>query len=278
MNIITGIFSYGYVCFKNFFKRFYISGPQDAAGGLLKRQADYAVLRGSSIIQDAEQLFAFACENLQSPKSGDKARIFRYIDEIDRDGEIRYAPVPEIRSVHQVRVHADEPGIVHMKFLSCFTCDECAVGNYDYCENGVFIGNDRSQIMYPETVCQVEEEEEEEELKALVGEDHIIAIFTDDPMNDFYLMKVTHTLYSSGRPTSDQWGAYIPEHTDMFQGQYYNRVSSRSYEYKLIESPPCVVPAASLMLICSEIEAEKSILLSEDFYMYIQDHAISCKC
>lgn len=100
----------------------------------MKRQADIAVLRGSYIIQDAKQLYKFANENLRSPKNGGKVRLFRYLDIIDRKQEIRYAPVPDIRSVHHVRVHANEPGVIHLKYLSCFTCDQCLIENYDYCE------------------------------------------------------------------------------------------------------------------------------------------------
>jgi hypothetical protein len=34
-----------------------IDGPQEAAGGFIKRQADIAVLRGNAIIQNAKDLF-----------------------------------------------------------------------------------------------------------------------------------------------------------------------------------------------------------------------------
>ena len=46
-----------------------IKGPQDAAGGFIKRQADIAVLRGNTIIQNAKDLFSFCNNDLKEPGS-----------------------------------------------------------------------------------------------------------------------------------------------------------------------------------------------------------------
>ena len=54
---------YGYKVFhRNFFETSHAKGPQDAAGGFIKRQADITVLRGNTIIQNAKDLFSF-CNN-----------------------------------------------------------------------------------------------------------------------------------------------------------------------------------------------------------------------
>jgi hypothetical protein len=46
---------YGYKVFhRHFFETSHAKGPQDAAGGFIKRQADIAVLRGNTIIQNAK--------------------------------------------------------------------------------------------------------------------------------------------------------------------------------------------------------------------------------
>ena len=44
----------------------FITGPQDVAGGLLKQQADLAVLRGRCQIQNAMDLYNFG-NNFLSP-------------------------------------------------------------------------------------------------------------------------------------------------------------------------------------------------------------------
>ncbi|KAH3748027.1 hypothetical protein DPMN_182464 [Dreissena polymorpha] len=90
--------------------------------------ADLAVLRGKCLIQNTEQLCDYGIKNLQSPKSGVKRRVFKYLETIIRDTEIRFDPVDEIRSVHHVRVHGDEPGVVHVKAMACFSCEQCIIG------------------------------------------------------------------------------------------------------------------------------------------------------
>lgn len=121
------------------------------------------------------------------------------------------------------------------------------------------------------------DEQQEVPMQTLVKKDHVIAIFTDDPTNDFYLMKVTQPLSLSSRPTTDRRGAKIPQNTEFFIGLYYDKVSQHSQTYRLIEKQPCVVPAASLLLICYEIEAKSTIEFNEDLNMYIMDLANMCK-
>jgi hypothetical protein len=62
------------------FETSHAKGPQDAAGGLIKRQADIAVLRGNTIIQNAKDLFSFCNNDLKEPRSAlFKRRIFNRI-------------------------------------------------------------------------------------------------------------------------------------------------------------------------------------------------------
>jgi hypothetical protein len=44
---------------RNFFETNHAKGPQDAAGGFIKRQADIAVLRGNTIIQNEKDLLKY---------------------------------------------------------------------------------------------------------------------------------------------------------------------------------------------------------------------------
>ena len=77
---------------RNFYEASRVKGPQDAAGGFLKKQADLAVLRGKFEIQSAKDFFHFAIANLTEHKSGIyKCRMFRYIDFTERgDQTIEY--------------------------------------------------------------------------------------------------------------------------------------------------------------------------------------------
>jgi hypothetical protein len=86
------------------YSRYLISGPQDAAGRFLKRQADVAILCGTTRIQNAKNMFLFGEQHLQSTKlAHTKRRIFRYLESVDRDRDCCFKPVSEIRSIHQIR-------------------------------------------------------------------------------------------------------------------------------------------------------------------------------
>jgi hypothetical protein len=45
---------------RNFFETSHARGPQDAAGGFIKKQADLPVIRGTHVIQSSRDLFDFA--------------------------------------------------------------------------------------------------------------------------------------------------------------------------------------------------------------------------
>lgn len=99
----SGIWLPGY--YKEFFETSHAKGPQDAAGGLLKNQADMAIIRGRVTIQNAFGLYKFTKDNLTIPKShGCQRRIFKYIETIPRSVTRQYKPIPGIRSIHQVLV------------------------------------------------------------------------------------------------------------------------------------------------------------------------------
>ena len=54
---------------RNYFETSHVKGPQDAAGGFIKINADFAVLHGQTTIQSAKNLFLFCKNNLSHPKS-----------------------------------------------------------------------------------------------------------------------------------------------------------------------------------------------------------------
>jgi hypothetical protein len=94
---------FGYNTFvRNYFETSHAKGPQDAAGGLLKRQADLAVMKGT-LIQNSRDLFEFASDSLPAPKSGIyKRRVFKYVEQIQRDNSRYFMPIPENRKIHQI--------------------------------------------------------------------------------------------------------------------------------------------------------------------------------
>jgi hypothetical protein len=73
---------------RNYFESSHGKGPQDAAGGLLKNQADMAVVRGKAEIRCARDLYNFAEAKLKTTRSHNcKRRIFKYIEEVERNNK-----------------------------------------------------------------------------------------------------------------------------------------------------------------------------------------------
>jgi hypothetical protein len=100
-----------------FFETSQARGPQDAAGGLLKNQADMAIIRGRVTIQNAFGLYKFAKDNLTIPKShGCQRRSFKYIETIPRSVTRQYKLIPGIISIHQVLVKKENSriGLCHI--------------------------------------------------------------------------------------------------------------------------------------------------------------------
>ncbi|CAC5384777.1 unnamed protein product [Mytilus coruscus] len=125
---------------RNYFETSHARGPQDAAGGFIKKQADLAVIRGTHVIQSSSDLFDYAQSNLSTMADSSKCsrRIFRYVDSVNRDRDRNFLPVKENRKIHQVRSFND--GEIFVRKLSCYSCQSCIVGNYSTCMNDAQLG------------------------------------------------------------------------------------------------------------------------------------------
>jgi hypothetical protein len=101
---------YGYkVVHRNFFETSHAKGSQDAAGGFIKREADIAVLRGITIIQNTKDLFSFCNNDLKELRSAlFKRRIFRYAESVDRDNIRNFKPISNSRKIHHLYTSKSE--------------------------------------------------------------------------------------------------------------------------------------------------------------------------
>ena len=111
----------------NFYETSHAKGPQDAAGGFLKKQADMAVLRGKATIQNGIGFYECASDNLTTPKSGIyKRRIFKYVKEIPRIPTRKdFKPVNQNRKLHQIIALRSQPSKLLVRNISCYQCYEC---------------------------------------------------------------------------------------------------------------------------------------------------------
>ncbi|CAG2242717.1 unnamed protein product [Mytilus edulis] len=256
---------FGYQHFtRNFFETSHAKGPQDAAGGIIKRQADCAILRGQTQIRTAKDLYEYANSFLTQPRSHCKRRIFRYAETIHRDNRLSFKPVPSIRSLHQVRASRDSAkGLINISELSCF-CVNCCHHMYDQCSNSIKTGGYTEWEMKREYRADAQENEENEQVSL------------QDDEEEYYMLKVEKSMETLRIDTTDSWGSLLPVGTPVFRGLYYNKMNS-PFQYRLVNRK-AVVPAASVVYICSEVTANNVIRITEETHLNVLEYINEIKC
>ena len=156
-----------------------------------------------------------------------------------------------------------------------FSCDKCGSHIYEECENFSNTGSFTNVKMIIETPTVVDNNEdtnpeiEREELSELVSSGQVIAVYTDDPDSDYYLLKVKDCPHVLGVDTTDSWGSILPTGTSVISGLYYDNKTSSPLYYKLVSKKKAIVPTESIIYICSEIDASRNIQLHEDIHLSI---------
>ncbi len=83
-----------------------------------------------------------------------------------------------------------------------------------------------------------------------VRKDDLVAVYTDDPGEDYYLLKATHDQACLDNNEGDYWGSEFREGCEVVRGFYYKQKPNQLLQYKLItkktllsvNSILCVVP------------------------------------
>ncbi|CAC5421974.1 unnamed protein product [Mytilus coruscus] len=196
-----------------------LKGPRDAAGGIIKRQADCAILRRQTQIRTAKDLYEYANSFLTQPRSHCKRRIFRYAETIHRDNRLSFKPVPSIRSLHQVRASRDSAkGLINISELSCF-CVNCCHHMYDQCSNSIKTGGYTEWEMKREYRADAQENEENEQVSVqeLVSVGQLVTLYTDDDEEESYMLKAEKSMETLRIDTTDSWKSLLPAGTPVFR-------------------------------------------------------------
>ena len=256
---------------RNYFEPSHAKGPQDAAGGYIKHQADLSVIRGKAVIQCAEDLYKFSVKNLSNPGNTAvcKRRLFRLLKTVNRERTRYFKPVPENRQIRQIRTTTN--GNLTVRKLSCYTCENCEGGNYNECSIDQAFSSVAEIKMVNENDDTENGESDEYSLKDLVSPGTIAAVrAADDPEADFYLIKANNFSQSLRKDVSDSWGAHFSSGTDVIRCNYFNKMGDNNLRYKLLGRRPAIVPSNSLVYICQEVDfVDNEILLPEDVHLRI---------
>ena len=227
----SGIWLPGY--YKEFFET---SHAKDAAGGLLKNQADMAIIRGRVTIQNAFVLYKFAKDNLTIPKSrGCQRRIFKYyIETIPKSVTRQYKPIPGIRLIHQDLVKKKKEGELSYRSLSCYRCENCLGCKYFECENQQYTGEFVNVKAVPETNIDGENEIENDVVEDicisdLISRNSVFAVLCNDPVSDFYLVKANSESYLLNKTETDSWGVSYNKGTHVVKGNYFEQYQKNPF-------------------------------------------------
>ncbi|CAC5419520.1 unnamed protein product [Mytilus coruscus] len=262
------------VLIRNYFETSHGKGPHDAAGGFLKNQADYAVLRGKTKIQTARDLYDFAQENLQNPQSGIyKKRLFKYIAEIPRLHNINFKPVDQNRKIHQI-ISTNFYTDLLVRDLSCYNCDNCFNGAINECEKTQFIGNSKRVKMIQNDNSNSEKNDDhcntnDNIIEDIVEKDMIIAVLADDIDYEYYLLRVSKRPQIIKKNISDDWGCSFNRGSKVVKRLYYERIKNQPFIFKLVKRKTAICYSSAIRFICVELESDSKIVVPEELHLDI---------
>ncbi len=250
-------------------------GPQDAAGGLVKRMADMAVIRRQAVIQSALDLQQFCIKTLSQPKERKGNKVYRRYfhlvtaDEIPAKGcEVPVGPLEGIRSLHQI-CSMGQTGTVDTRKLSCYTCDECVEGNYDKCTNGEICGPVKRVTLVQGDDNTQDVDDEQFSLADSLREKDIVQIMhhTDNETNT-ELIKVTKPLYKLTRECFDDRGDGYPRGSMILRGQVLkeNGISGANHVFQTTPVKIMFLGSSVISLVDTTAERRK-ILVHNDEYI-----------
>ncbi|CAG2221432.1 unnamed protein product [Mytilus edulis] len=248
---------------RNYFETSHAKGPQDAAGGYVKRQADLAILRRKATIQTAHDFYKFANENLQETRDSSVClrRVFRFIDNIDRNRDRYFKSIPQNRNIHQII--SEREGLLSVRNLSCYSCDSCLLNMAHSCQHTELVGLVKNIQTEKERGCAIVEDispDDDFEVVDMIRKGSLVALYTDDEGEDFYLMKAGSCREKLKSSETDDWQGQYPEGTTVIRGLYYRKTGPLSYS--LIKRKNVIVSVKSVLYVTNDILTDSVIDLS----------------
>ncbi|CAG2226430.1 unnamed protein product [Mytilus edulis] len=248
---------------RNYFETSHAKGPQDAAGGYVKRQADLAILRRKATIQTAHDFYKFANENLQETRDSSVClrRVFRFIDNIDRNRDRYFKSIPQNRNIHQII--SEREGLLSVRNLSCYSCDSCLLNMAHSCQHTELVGLVKNIQTEKERGCAIVEDispDDDFEVVDMIRKGSLVALYTDDEGEDFYLMKAGSCQEKLKSSETDDWQGQYPEGTTVIRGLYYRKTGPLSYS--LIKRKNVIVSVKSVLYVTNDILTDSVIDLS----------------
>ncbi|CAG2227095.1 unnamed protein product [Mytilus edulis] len=189
-------------------------------------------------------------------------------DSVNRDRDRNFLPVKENRKIHQVRSFDD--GEIFVRKLSCYSCQSCIVGNYSTCMNDAQLGTYNKIKMVKESEHndsdadsnKDEGVDDETNICDFVSNGTIFAVKADDTDCPYYILRASKDPLILRKTATDKWGASYHHGNKVIHGYYFNTVDNNPFKLKLLKRIPAIVPALSVIYICSEVDIDDNGLIN----------------
>ena len=273
---------FGFHIQRNYFETSHAKGEQDAAGSHVKQKVSQAVLRRTATINSAKSMHQYLVQNFSQPAASSftsressvqlKHRIFFYVPSegegaVDRrrDGR-KFKEAKGIRKWHCVKSLAQQEKVL-VRRRSCY-CVSCIVEDEENCSNKAWLDNWKEVIICRDgsvaTTRQAAEEpildhDTASHIADLAAKGSTVAIAADDdPMYDFYLLKVTSQgVEELESDYIDDYQCTALKGEEVIKGNFYLRDNIHDMTFTLDVKRTAVVYAATVRHICGELPAKK---------------------
>ena len=161
-----------------------------------------------------------------------------------------------IRSVHQISSSGTNDVVT--RYLSCY-CEFCIIRQYSKCNEKDKVGNIKHAEMKEEEIKESNEDDIYEDdlipIYELVNVGDIIAVVAVD--EDYYLLEVTQKCRTLKSDSTDDYNTSYNKGTKVVEGRYFGRSGKSLLQYRLLQRHKALVPALSVVYICTEITPGK---------------------
>lgn len=273
---------FGFHVVRNYFETSHAKGEQDAAGSHVKQKVSQAVLRRTTTIKSAKSMHEYLEQNFTQRAASSfnaranavqlKRRVFFYVPAegegaVDRNRQGRkFKEARGIRKWHCVKSLPQQEKVL-VRYRSCY-CDNCIVEDEENCANKAWLDDWKEVSICRDgsvaatrqaTETSILDHDTAGHIADLAVKGSTVAIAADDdPMYDFFLLKVTSEgVKELDSDYTDDYNFTALKGQQVLKGNFYLRDNIHDMTFTLDEKRTAVVYAATVRHICRELPGKK---------------------
>ena len=266
---------FGFTTQRNYFETSHAKGKQDAAGSHIKQKVSQAVPRQTATITNAKSMYEFLSQNFSLPAVSAKSvelkrKIFFYVlasseAAVKRNRAGRhFKEAKGIRKRHCVK-SSPVQGKLQTRFRSCY-CTNCILGDEESYIKKEW-RDDWKVVLDREPDGATTRQDAEQSALNHDSASHIadlatkgstVAIAADDPMYDFYLLRVSSDgVEELDETIMDDYGSQYYAGHQVLRVHFYLRENIHDMTFSLDTTRMAIVYAATVRHICGDLKQKR---------------------